>query len=95
MRTTTISEVSKIAKADWHNYQSSVHHPDDEMPFNEWLSENKAEYLLKYGIYYHYDRYMYAENNVNFTGNDICPVCDAQCKLTDDEICDACINEML
>ena len=95
MKNTTINEIKPIVRADWHNYQSNVHDQDDGMPFNEWLSENKAEYLSKYGIYYSYDRYMYAENNVNFTGNDVCPVCEEQCKLTDDEICDNCINKML
>lgn len=97
MKGTTIKDFLAIAKKEWREYEDSIHHEDDSMPFSEWVSENSKAYLKEYGIYY--DRSMgewaYSENNSNWKGDSVCDCCFGRYSWEDTEtaLCKSCNEE--
>lgn len=97
MKKTTIKEFLAIAKKEWREYEDSIRHEDDHIPFSEWTSENAKAYSKEYGIYYDrsVDEWAYDESNSNWEGDDICDGCFERYKWEDTEtsLCKFCNGE--
>lgn len=91
----TIEQFLEANRKDWQKRMKGVH-PDDHIPFYEWLSEFSRELRKEWGIWRDENgNWRYDESNSNWKGDERCECCGEWYDIleTGGELCESCMED--